>query len=185
MTHPPLPSSLCPSPSPSPPLSNPLHPKKFFFKNCQVFIFQRTDNDVDFSVPFLSDHSHFFLPFLSLSLHIPFPSVSIRCQSISARGEVKEHQTFLLKLVLFSLFSFTHLVLLWVFLYSISDWFTLIHFLLFLSLSLTSISLTHSRACTIERTLILHLYILLWNELTVCFVSHFTNSLRIVHIPKP
>ena len=89
----------------------------------------------------------------------------IRCQSISTRGEVKEHRTFVLKLALFFLFSFIHLVLLLVFLYSISDWFTLIHFLLFLLPSLTSLS--HTRARTRERTLILHWYILLWNESTV------------------
>ena len=101
--------------------------------------------------------------------------------SISARREVKVHKTFLLKVVFFFLFSFFHLVLLFVFLYSISDWFTLIHFLLFLSPSLTSISFTHSPAWTCERALILHVYILLWNELIVPFVSHFTKSPRIVH----
>ena len=87
-------------------LSNPLHPN--------FLIFPRTDNDVDFTVPSLPDHFHFFLPFLSLTSH-PFSfcflcAVQIRCQSISVRGEVKEHRTFLLKLVLFFRFSFTHLV---------------------------------------------------------------------------
>ena len=88
-------------------------------------------------------------------------AVQIRCQSISACGVVKEHRPFLLKLVLFFLYSFTHLVLLFGFLYSISDCFTLNHFLLFLSLSLTFLSLTHTRARICERTFILPLYLLL------------------------
>ena len=78
----------------------------------------------------------------SHSLHIPFPSVSL----VQFDVNWKEQRTFLLKLLLFFLFSFTHLVLLFVSLYSISDGFTLIHFLLFLSLSLTFLSHTHTRA---------------------------------------
>ena len=86
-THPSSPLSLSLPPSPS--LSNRLHPKKFL-KKCQVFIFPRT------LLP------SFPLSLTSHSLSFSFLcAVQIRCQSISASGEVKEHRTFLLKLVLF------------------------------------------------------------------------------------
>ena len=75
----------------------------------------------------------------SFWLHILFPTISY------AAGE----KTFLLKVVIFFLFSFSHLVLLFVFRISIP---TLIDFLLYISSSfcpvtLSGLSLTHARTC--------------------------------------
>ena len=127
------------------------------------------------SSSFLSSFSHFTFPFLQFPLSSSNKVSIDLCKRWSeGASDVPFKTSLVLSLLFHSSCSFICLSLLHL-------WFTLIHFLLFLSPSLTSISLTHSRAWTCERTLILHVYILLWNELIVPFVSHFTKSLRIVH----
>ena len=75
------------------------------------YILLRIDNNLDFTVPYLIVHTHFFIPFLSLTSH-PLSYhflcvIQIRRESLHAVGE----KTFLLKAVFFFHFSFSHFVL--------------------------------------------------------------------------